>query len=189
MSEWTDEMLDYTGCEQFNAVYTITIGELFESGVFDWSNPLLYWKDAAYDANQYQRVCDYFIERFYYREISIEPFLEWANMFHRKMVYEVMPKYKPLYDRVKEGISPFANEDEYYKSRVIDSSYPQTLLSGNSDYLTSGRDEEFERIKEGNTAEMISKFAAEYHAVDELLLDEFESMFICMYTLNINGSW
>ena len=27
MSKWKDEMLDYTGIEQFNAVYTVTIGE------------------------------------------------------------------------------------------------------------------------------------------------------------------
>ena len=146
MSLWTDEMLDYTGRDDFYSVYTVTIGELVETGVFDWNMPELDWSDAAYDSNQYDRVCEYFIERFYYREISIEPFAEWARMFKRKMIFEIMPKYKPLYDRLKDGYAPLADEDEYYKSRIIDSNYPQTMLSGNSDYLTSGREEERERI-------------------------------------------
>ena len=189
MGQFKDYMLDYTGCDQFNAVYTITIGELYESGLFDWSKAELNWSDAAYDAAQYKRICDYFIERFYYREISIEPFAEWARMFKRKMVYEIMPKYKPLYEKLKDGYSPLANEDEYYKSRIVDSSYPQTMLSGNSDYLTSGRDEEYERIKDGNTVDMMNKYAAEFKGIDELLLGEFETMFICMYTTNVNATW
>lgn len=189
MTKWKDDMLDYTGIEQFNAVYTVTIGELKEAGLFDWNLPELDWSDAAYSPEQYKRVCNYFIERFYYREISIEPFAEWAMMFHRKMVYEVMPKYKPVYERFANGISPFADEDEYYKSRIIDSSYPQTMLSGNSDYLSSGRDEEYERIKDGNIIDMSNRYVKEFHAVDTMLLDEFESMFICMYTTNVNATW
>lgn len=189
MSKWKDEMLDYTGNEQFNAVYTITIGELVSSGVFDWSKDALDWSDAAYNPEQYKRICNYFIERFYYREISIEPFAEWARMIKRKFIFEVMPKYKPLYDRIAQGYAPLADADEFYKSRIVDSSYPQTMLSGNSDYLTSGRDEEHETIKEGNLVDSITKYAADFHGVDELLLDEFESMFICLYTTNVNATW
>lgn len=189
MNNFNDYMHNYTGCDKYNAVYTITIGELIDAGIFDWSIPQLEWSSAAYDADQYKRICDYFIERFYYREISIEPFLEWARILKRKFIYEVMPKYKPLYARLAEGYAPLSNEDEYYKSRIIDSSYPQTMLSGNSDYLTSGRDEENERIKEGNLTDMMNKYADEFKAVDEMLLDEFETMFICMYTTNINVTW
>lgn len=189
MSKWKDDMLDYTGHDDFYSVYTVSIGELIEEGVFDWSKPELDWSAAAYDAEQYERICNYFIERFYYREISIEPFAEWARFFKRKMVFEVMPKYKPLYDRLKDGYSPLADEDEYYKSRVIDSQYPQTMLSGNSDYSTSGRDEEYERIKDGNTTDMMNKYAREFRGIDEMLLDEFESLFICMYTTNYNATW
>lgn len=189
MSEFTDYMHDYTGHAEWNAVYTITIGELVESGVFDWKLPQLDWSAAAFDQAQYDRICAYFIERFYYREISIEPFLEWARMLKRKFVFEVMPKYRPLYERLKDGYAPLSNEDEYFKSRIIDSSYPQTMLSGNSDYLTSGRDEETERIKEGNLTDMMNKYAAEFESIDEMLLDEFESMFICMYTTNVNATW
>lgn len=184
-----EEWDDYTGHAQWNAVYTVQIGELIANGVFDWTRPLLDWSSAALDTEQYDRVCRYFIDRFYYREISIEPFKEWATILRRKLVYELMPKYKPLYERVKDGINPLALSDEYYKERAIDSAYPQTLLSGNSDYVTSGRDEEFERVKEGAFTDMMLDYAERFKSVDAMMLDELESMFICMYTADFDATW
>lgn len=187
MNEWSDGMESYTGKPRLKAVYTITIAELMETGVFDWSRPELDWSSAAFDQNQYERVCEYFTTRFYYREISMTPFKQWAMKFKQKMVFELMPKYKPLYERLKEGYAPLSDSDEFYKSREVDSSYPQTMLSGNSDYLTNGRDEENERIREGNLTDMMNKYGNEFRTIDEMLLDELESMFVCMYTTNING--
>lgn len=184
-----DEWLNYTGESIWNAVYTIQLGELVESGVFDWTRPELDWSDAAIDGEQYERVCAYFIQRFYYREISIEPFLQWATMLKRKLVYEIMPKFKPLYERISEGVNPLADSNEYYKNRTIQSAYPETLLSENADYITDGRDEEFQRIKEGNLADSVENFALKFKGVDELVLDELESMFISMYTANVNMTW
>ena len=184
-----DEWLDYTGESIWNAVYTIQLGELIESGVFDWSKDVLNWREAALDDAQYERVCRYFVERFYYREISMEPFLQWANFLKRKLVFELMPKYKPLYERISEGVNPLANGNEYYKNRTIQSAYPETLLSENADYITDGRDEEFQRIKEGNLADSLENFALKYKGVDQLILDELESMFISLYTANVNATW
>lgn len=184
-----DEWDEYTGIDEWNAVYTVQLGELLAKGVFDWSNPLLDWSGVAYDESQYERVCNYFIERFYYREISIEPFEEWARTLHRKMVFEIMPKYAPMYERVAEGINPLAGSNEYYKNRTINSAYPETQLSGNSDYITDGRDEEFQRIKENDLSDATAKYAEEYKGVDELVLDELETMFICLYTTNVNATW
>ena len=96
---------------------------------------------------------------------------------------------RQLYERVAQGISPFADSDEYYKGREIGSAYPETLLSGNADYITDGRDEEYERIKEGNPADELENFISKYKGVDEALLDELETMFISMYTLNVNSGW
>lgn len=189
MSEWKDEMLEYTGRDRWNAVYTITIGELIDSGVFDWSRPELDWSEAAFDDNQYKRVCDYFVQRFMYREISIEPFLEWAVMLKRKLIYEIMPKYKPLYERMKDSFNPLASEDEYYKNRTIQSEYPETLLSKNSDYITDGRDEEYQRIKETNPLDKLEEYKLKFYPVDVAILDELESMFISMYTANVNACW
>lgn len=184
-----DEFDQYTGTDEWFAVYTIQLGELIENGVFDWNSPELNWSVAAYDDMQYLRVNEYFIERFRYREISIEPYLEWARMLKRKLVFELMPKYKPLYERVSEGINPLSGENEYYKNRTIESAYPETLLSENADYITDGKDEEYQRIKETNFIDGMENFAIRYKAIDEMMLDELESMFICMYTTNINASW
>lgn len=180
---------DYTGQPKFSAVYTITLGELVNNGIFAWELDYLNWESAAYDAEQYERVCAYFIERFRYREIGMVPFKEWALMVRRKLVYELMPKYKPLYERVDEGINALQDGNEYYKNRTINSAYPETLLSENSDYITDGRDEEFQRIQENNLVNSMADYAARFKSVDEMLLDDLESMFICMYTTNVNGSW
>lgn len=184
-----DEFDDYTGEDEWFAVYTVQLGELVDNGVFDWNSPELDWKAAAYDDMQYLRVNEYFIERFRYREISMEPYLEWARMLKRKLTFELMPKYKPLYERVSEGINPLSGENEYYKNRTIESAYPETLLSENADYITDGKDEEFQRIKETNFIDGMENFATRYKAVDEMMLDELESMFVSMYTTNINASW
>lgn len=182
-----EKQLVYRYQNEWHAVYTVYLGELIESGVFDWERPELDWSSAAFDEEQYKRVCEYFNLRFKWREISILPILKWFDYLKRKLVYELMPKYKPLYERVAEGVNPLSNETEYYKNRTIESAYPETLLSANADYITDGKDEEYQRIKEKGTADAMENFAARYKGVDELLLDELEIMFVSMYTTNING--
>lgn len=182
-------MLDYVGKDVWNAVYTIQLGELIENKVFDWNDNILNWSVAAYDEAQYKRVCEYFVQRFMFREISMEPYYQWAVTLHRKIVYELMPKYKPLYIKTANGINPFSESDEYYKNRTIQSAYPETLLSENADYITDGRDEEYEKEIEVRAAEKYMYFAREFKGIDEMLLSELESMFISLYTANINATW
>ena len=179
--------LAFTYQNEWHAVYTVYLGELVQSGVFDWKRPELDWSDSAFSAEQYERVCTYFLDRFKWREISMLPVLKWFDYLKRKLVYELMPKYKPLYERVAEGVNPLSGENEYYKNRTINSSYPETLLSSNADYITDGRDEEYQRIREKDMVEALNDFASRYKGVDELLLDELEIMFISMYTTNVNG--
>lgn len=175
-----DELVSFTGKPRFKAVYTITLAELIDVGIFDWSKDYLNWSAFAYDSAQYERVCQYFIDRFYYREISMEPFKIWANFLTRKIKYELMPKYKILYAEAAKNVSlqfdgsetrtlnwnesgsststdtsnqtettnRNENSDDYYKKRDIHSDYPETLLSSNSDYVTSGNDLEEERVRE-----------------------------------------
>lgn len=184
-----DAFDEYTGHDEWYAIYTIQLGELIDKGVFDWNRNILNWEDAAYDDEQYKRICDYFIDRFMFREISIEPFYEWALTLKRKIVYELMPKYIPLYEMVKDGINPLQITNEYYKNRSINSSYPETLLSGNADYVTDGKDEEYQKINEGSIVDSYINYAENFSYIDEMMLNELESMFISMYTLNINTSW
>ena len=178
---------EWTGRNRWNAVYTVTLGELIDKGVFDWGLDILDWSIAAYSAEQYTRVCAYFIERFRFREISIEPFFEWATMLHRKLVYELMPKYKNLYQYLDEEFDPAQVSDKYHKRRVIGSDYPETLLSGNADYISDGQDEESEDIERGNLQDAYNAYVAGYQTIDEHLLNELESMFIGIYTASIDG--
>lgn len=188
ISEDLQDYVDEFVCRpDWHAVYTVKLGELIQTGVFDWSRPELDWSEAAYDPEQYARVCKYFERRFYYREISIEPALEWFNMLQYRLIYELMPKYKPLYARIAENYDPLADSDEYQKRRTINSAYPETMLSGNSDYISDGTDEEWERIKEGQLVDAYNKYVLEFQAVDKALLDECEDLFTCMYTANTNG--
>lgn len=180
------EMLDYTGQRETHSVYGIQLCELIDSGVFDWNSDLLKWEDAAYSPEQYERFCAYFVERFYFREIGITPFRVWANYLHRKLVYELMPKYKPLYAQIDNGINPLG-EDEYYKRRTINSAYPETQLSGNSDYITDGTDEEWERIKITDPSEKMKGYIADFVGVDQAIGDELEELFVCMYSSYVNG--
>lgn len=178
---------EWTGNNVWNAVYTVQLGELIDKGIFDWSLDILDWSSAAYSAEQYNRVCAYFIERFRFREISIEPFYEWATMLHRKLVYELMPKYKNLYQYLDESFDPAQVSDKYRKRRAVGSDYPETLLSGNADYISNGQDEESEEIERGNLQDAYNAYVTGYQTIDEHLLDELESMFIGLYTASIDG--
>lgn len=186
MPEFPDDIATYTGMPDWHAVYTVQLGELIEDGVFDWNAPELDWKSAAYSNEQYDRVCAYFVERFRFREISIIPYLEWAYALRRMLVYELMPKYKPLYDAAL-NYNPLAESDEYYKRRTITSDYPETLLSANADYISDGIDEEWERVTIGNVSERLEQYKEIFTSIDESLLDELETLFICMYTVNANA--
>ena len=37
--------------------------------------------------------------------------------------------------------------------------------------------------------DMMNKYASEFKGIDELLLDEFERLFVCLYTTNVNATW
>lgn len=178
---------DWTGNNRWNAIYTVTLGELIDKGVFDWSMDLLDWSEQAYNEEQYERVCQYFIERFRFREISIEPFYEWGAMLHRKLAYELMPKYINAYQALEDGFDVAQVSDKYHKRRAIGSDYPETLLSGNSDYISNGQDEESEDIERGNVVDSYINYLDKFIAVDTALLDELENMFIGIYTVSIDG--
>ncbi|MBO6231522.1 MAG: hypothetical protein J6O50_13260 [Ruminiclostridium sp.] len=182
----TESMNDYTYQNEWHAVYTVQLGELMQSGTFDWSRDELNWSDAAYSPEQYERFCKYFEDRFRFREISIIPPLEWFYALRRKLVYELMPKYKPLYEQVEGGIAPLG-ENEYLKRRHITSNYPETLLSGNSDYITTGDDEEYERVKVTDAGAAIQAYKDNFESVDAAMADELEVLFVSMYTTNVNG--
>lgn len=182
-----EDVINWVGRDRWNAIYTLTLGELIDHDIFSWDSDLLNWKSAAYSDEQYQRVCDYFIERFRFREIAIVPFYEWASMLHRKLVYELMPKYRVLYKMLDADFDIAQVSDRYHKGRTVGSEYPETLLSGNSDYASTGTDEEHEDIERGNLLDSYLKYQNEFQALDKQLLDELEDMFIGLYTVSLDG--
>lgn len=177
---------EWTGRERWNAIYTIQLGELIEHDLFSWD--LVDWKSAAYNDEQYSRICEYFVERFRFREISIEPLFEWVKMLHRKLVFELMPKYKTMYKLLDDDFDILQKSRTYDKNRKILSEYPETLLSGNSDYASSGTDYESEHVEQGSMLDEYLKYAENYKNIDEQLLDDLECMFIGLYTISINGA-
>lgn len=172
-----DERYDYM---------TITLGEWYEMGFYDPSDDS--WRFDAYDDAQYKRLCDKFLDRYYYREVSITLPARWKLAYLRKL-NEIMPKYKLLYKRVEQGVNPLQEGRERAKSRDIFSEFPETMLSGNSDYASTGNDRESDMLREGNAADLLTQFAREWKDVDVLILDELEHVLFTGITVPTVPLW
>ena len=176
-----------------HSVVTIQLVELIDSGWVKWYDnidgsilPNPDWKWDYYDLEQYKRVCDKFNDRFMWDEISIVPPLRWRQQLIRKF-NELMPKYKMLYKALDNGIDPLQVDGKYGKSRNIFSEFPETLLNGNSDYVSNGTDREYEDIEQGDFIEKALDIANRYSDIDILLLDELEVMFTSLCSVSVNG--
>ena len=172
MDEWRD----------WHAISAIQLGQLVEYGFVSWDET---WAWDWYDEEQRDRWQNLFEGRYWWREIAIVPPGRWKQQLLQKL-NEAMPKYKPLYKMAADGLDPLQVSNEYGKSRDIFSEFPQTMLSGNSDYASTGNDRQYERVTEGDIME---KFAAMEHfrTVDQMLLDEVEPLFSCLFTVNVNS--
>lgn len=182
----TDELMHDVGAPKFHSVNSITLGELIENGIFKWSdiwNPI-----HAYSPEQYQRLCSAFEMRFYNREISITPYKQWARRLSYELVYNLMPKYIPMYKQLEGGYDPLQTGGEYRKERKIESDFPETLLSANQDYASKGYDFESETVGRGNFTDDYVNYAANFRAIDDMIINELEqTMFSVLFTINVNG--
>ena len=180
---------EYKKISDWHAVNTICVGELIEAGFLDWEDESWHWD--AYNDEQYERVCEKFNNRFFKREIECETPGDWKREILSKFNL-VMPKYSKLYaimDDAKLNRKDLILQDKnkYGKRRDINSSFPQTQLGNNSDYASSGKDNEYEDIENGNFLEKFLEFANDYDDIDVLLLNEFENYFIPFLAVNVNG--
>lgn len=195
-SEWPDfdVIPDYEpndmSWHEWHGVVTIPLGELIDSGWVKWFDDDGTinddWKWDYYDEVQYKRLCKKINERFFWDEIALLPPVRWKQQLIRKL-NEVMPKYKPLYEMIAKGYDPLQSSNEYGKSRNIYSEFPETLLNGNSDYVSNGTDREYEIIKQGDLVEKMMEYAKNYNDVDVMVLNELESLFSALYTVSANG--
>lgn len=172
----------------YHAVFSVQLCELINGGWIDFSDES--WDFDSYkkfpeDREQRDRFWKKFERRFYFREIGITPPGQWKWEVLRKLD-EIMPKYKPAYKLLDDGQNILQHYGEYGKSRVIYSEFPQTMLGENEDYASNGTDREHEEIYLGDWIDQIDKLKS-YNDIDVMLLNELESMFSQMYTVNING--
>lgn len=170
------------GDEWYSAV-TISLGELYESGWYDPSDES--WKWDYYSEEQYTRVCNKIVNRYYYREIGIIPPGAWKVAYLR-VLNEIMPKYKRLYSLLDTDPDIMQVTDEYEKSRNIFSDFPATQLSGNADYTSTGTDIERERVTQGDFAQRYDDYANTFRDVDVLILDDIDFLFTSLITVNTN---
>lgn len=206
------------GERDFHAVATVQLGELIDGQWFNWKEEDG-WVWDYYDLTQKYRLQRKIDNHYFWREIGILPPLHWKTEFLRTL-NEIMPKYKYLYDMLADpNFDPFMlwhhwgtrNEDyvrndkndRWGKSRDIGSDFPQTMLSGNSDYASTGRDNEYENLaddtrtndldiqfneyKTGDFLEKFLLFSERYKDVDAMIIDELDCLFSHLVSVNINA--
>ena len=181
-------MLHNTDYPDFHAVQSIQLGELIQDGIFTWER--VGWHDAAYSQEQYDRLCEAFETRFYFREIGMLPVKKWLMRLSQRLKTEIMPKYRPMYAQLESGAyNPLQAGGEYSKKREIDSQFPESLLDGsNETYASSGKDTEEEIVKlDGKMSENYASYLELFVSVDKAILDELETLFTCIMTANANG--
>lgn len=166
-----DGMLDGGPDDYYDAI-TITVGELVADDIIN-----LEWFDFdCFDQAQRARLWSKFMGRFEWREIGIIPVGRWMARVLAKL-NEIMPKYKPLYQALADGITPMTAVDEWHKSRDVFSQFPQTALGGSDvDYATSGNDREYETVRDYGMLD-VGERISEYNDVDVLILNELEPLF------------
>ena len=170
--------------DDWHAVFTVQLGELITDGVIDFSTPE--WDFDSFNDEQRNRLYQKIEARFFWREIGVLPVLRWRMELLRKL-NEIMPKYKYLYQAIEDGVSPFQIEDEFGKSRQIFSDFPETMLGDNQDYASNGNDREFETIRNGNYLDVAENLDKRYNDVDVMILNQLESCFSCLITVNMNA--
>lgn len=174
----------YDNFRDYHAVASIKLCELADAGFFDLTRKD--WDfNPKYSEEQHAILCEKITQHYWFREISLIPPGIWKREFLRKM-NEIMPKYIPWYKVLDDEIQ-FGTESEYYKSRNIFSDFPQTSLAGdNQDYASTGNDVEYEKIKQVDPLELADKIER-YQDVDAAIINEIETLFSCLLTVNVNG--
>ena len=173
----------------YHPVFSVQLCELINDGLIDFSDSS--WDFDSYekeenDTEQRDRFWEKFSNRYYYREIGLMPPMVWKHELLRKL-NEVMPKYKPLYKALDDGVNIMQKMGEYGKSRNVYSDFPQTRLSGlNQDYASNGTDREHEEIYIGDWLDTVARIRT-YDDIDVMILKELESMFCTMFTVAVNG--
>lgn len=174
----------YGNFHDWHSVASIQLCELANAGFFDLTRED--WDfGPKFSAEQHAQLCKKITDHYWFREIALTPPGIWKHEFLRKM-NEIMPKYMQWYKNIDDGVQ-LGTEGEYYKSRNIFSDFPQISLQGETqDYASTGNDVEYERIKQLDPLELASRLQS-YNDVDLAIIKEIETLFSCLFTVNVNG--
>ena len=179
-----DYYKDYEPINDYHAIVTIQLCELIDAGFCD--ELLTGWQWDKYNDEQDKRLRKKLVDHYYFREIGLVPPGIWKHEFIRKM-NEIMPKYISLYKLLDESPELFGGNSEWYKGRDIFSDFPQTQLSGkNQDYATTGNDKEYQRIRQVDVIDT-AKRIRDYNDVDLMIIEDMNTMFSCLLTVNVNA--
>lgn len=160
---------------------SITLGELMDAEIVtqEW-----FVTFDAFSAEQAEALWSKFVGRFQFREIGILPPARWKLRVIAKL-NEIMPKYKPLYQAIADGITTITDVDEWHKSRDVFSSFPQTALGGaNEDYASTGTDREYETVRNYGLLDVGERIGT-YNDVDVMILNELEPLFMVIRSTSI----
>lgn len=168
---------------QWNNIVTVTLGELYEDKVYDPKDAA--WKWNPYSDEQYDRVCQKFLDHYWTREIGILPPALWRRRYVNYF-NEIMPKYSLAYKALESNPSILTRSDRYYKSRNIYSDFPATQLQADvQDFASNATDHEDETLDYMNYLDAVEGLRS-YKDIDLIIIESAERLFTCFYSVNLN---
>ena len=170
--------------KDFHAVVTIQFGELLESN-WDWGKNEWYASNPEFPVEIRERLNALIEERYYFREICAVPPLKFKKFLIRKL-NAIMPKYWELYTlRAAGELNLLRGSTVRHKSRKVFSEYPQSQISGESDYATNAGDDQGITTVDGPVLDRIIKFSAEWVDIDTQIVDALEPCFLALLTTSL----
>lgn len=180
--EWRPGWPDHP--HEYHDPDSVQVGELVEAGWLDLSDTER-WPWPKYDDEQDARIRRKIVNRYWNRGLGILPPGLWRRQF-LEVMEEIMPRYVLMYSALSNADLRPGMESEWYKGRNIFSDFPQTQLSGNSDYASTGNDTEWERIRQLDVLETLQRLR-DYRDVDVMVLDDIEGLFSCIASVSLNA--
>lgn len=189
LPDWVE--IDNPIFDDYHATFTITLGELIHDGLINFTDGTWYkqpngMKIDWYNIKQRNRFWKKFEQYYYYREIGEIPYKRWKDNLLSKIAL-LAPKFNLMYGILDQDIDPMQDWNEYGKSRNIYSDFPQTMLSGNEDYASTGNDNQYEKIKNGSFLEKMNGLYDSYDDVDMLFIRALDTHFYSLLSSNMNG--
>lgn len=186
LNEMQESMMEGSDFNDFHSVITIKFGELLESG-FDWGGATYYSGNPEFDANHRQRINKKIEDQYYWREICCIPPGQFRH-YMIKNLNNIMPKYIKLLELNASGeINPLIDSKTSNKQRDIFTEYPQSMLSGDQDYASTGNDSAGESETIGNVMDKLVDFADLYNDIDVMIVKELAVCFLNLTSLTVDA--